>query len=476
MDLLDPVLLSRAQFAFTVMFHYLFPPLTIGLGAVMVGIEAVWLLTRDPRYEAMARFWTKIFAVNFAMGVATGIVMEFEFGTNWAHYSRFVGDVFGSALAAEGIFAFFLESGFLSVLVFGWDKVSRPVHFFSTCMVFLGSVFSSIWIVVANSWMQTPAGFHVVDTPMGPRAEITSFWEMVFNPSSVERLLHVWTGSFILGSFFVMSVSAWYLLKGKHLDFARQTFKIALVIGLVSSWGALVTGHAAGELLAHHQPAKLAAFEGHFETGPADLVLFGWPDEAAGRSVGPAVPGGLSFLATWSFEEPLIGLHDIPRDEWPNVPLVFQSYHAMLSLGVGFIALTTLATILWARGTLFEHRWLLWIFVFAVIGAYAANQLGWVSAEAGRQPWVVYGLLRTEDAISETVTGEMVLSSILMFGFVYALLFVVWVYVMNGKIQHGPDPVQGEPPPEARSLLEAVARMVNPSGPSMSGARDDEEA
>jgi len=470
---LDPVLLSRVQFSLTIMFHYLFPPLTIGLGAVMVGIETVWLLTRDPRYEAMARFWTKIFAINFAMGVATGIVMEFQFGTNWAAYSRYVGDVFGSILAAEGIFAFFLESGFLSVLVFGWDKVSRPVHFFATLMVFLGSVFSSVWIVIANSWMQTPVGYHLVETPLGTRAEITDFASVVFNPSTVERLLHVWTGSLILGAFFVMSVSAWYVLRGRHLDFAHQTFKIALAIGTFAAYGALFTGHLSAEVVAEHQPAKLAAFEGHYRTGPGDMYLWGIPNDETGEvEWGFAIPGGLSFLVHWNFVEPIQGLYDIPRDEWPPVAAVFQSYHAMVALGVTFIVMTTLACVFWARGTLFRQRWLLWLFVVAVIGAYAANQLGWFSAEVGRQPWIVYGLLRTSDGVSEGVSGASILSSIVLFGVVYLLLFIVWVYVMNAKIQHGPDPVEGEPPPEARSLLEAVSRWVNPAGWSLSGAKD----
>lgn len=464
---LDPVILSRVQFALTIMFHYLFPPLTIGLGAVLVGIEGLWLRSGDPRHEAMARFWTRIFAVNFAMGVATGIVMEFEFGTNWAHYSRYVGDVFGSALAAEGIFAFFLESGFLSVLVFGWDHVSRPLHFFSTVMVFLGSVFSSVWIVVANSWMQTPAGFHVVDSPMGPRAEITDFWAMVFNPSSVERLLHVWTGSFILGAFFVLSISAWYLLRGRHEDFARQTFQVALVVATFASYGALLTGHASADVVAEHQPAKLAAFEGHYETAPADLWLFGVPDEAAETvRYGLAVPRGLSLLVHFDGSEPVTGLNAFPPDERPNVAVVFQTYHAMVALGVGFIALTTTACFFWWRGTLFAQRWLLWLFVVAVLGAYAANQLGWVSAEMGRQPWIVHGLLRTEAGVSETVTGPMVLSSILMFGAVYALLFAVWVFVMNEKIQHGPEPVAAAPPArtEPRRLLAAAAARSTTGG------------
>lgn len=436
MEVLD---LSRLQFAFTIMFHYLFPPLTIGLGAVMVGMEGMHLATKNPLYLRSAKFWTKIFAVNFAMGVATGIVMEFEFGTNWARYSQYVGDVFGSALAAEGVFAFFLESGFLSILVFGWDRVSPRLHFFAALMVFLGGLFSSVWIVVANSWMQTPAGFHVVESALGPRAEIVDFWAMVFNPSSVVRVLHVWVGAFILGGFFTTSISAWYLLKGKHAEFARLSLKVGLVVASIGAFAALFTGHLQAEVVAEHQPAKLAAFEGHFETGPADLYAFGWVDVEEGRVFGLALPGGLSFVVHRSFDAIVPGLDSIPREDWPNVQLVFQSYHAMVGLGMFFILLCVVALIYLRRGRLFETRWLLWVFVFAVVGAYAANQLGWVTAEAGRQPWIVWGLMRTGDALSPSVTAPMVMSSIILFGLIYAMLFAVWVYVMNEKIQHGPE-------------------------------------
>lgn len=221
----DVVLLSRLQFAFTIMVHYLFPPLSIGLGVLLVIFEAIWLKTGDPDWHRLTKFWVKLFAVTFAVGVSTGIVMEFEFGTNWAVYSRFVGDVFGSALAAEGIFAFFLESGFLAVLVFGWDRVGKKMHFFSTLMVCLGSIFSSVWIVVANSWQQTPAGHHFVDAARGQRAEIVDFWALVFNPSTMDRLVHVWIGALLTGTFFVMSISAYYLLRNRHVVFARRSFR-----------------------------------------------------------------------------------------------------------------------------------------------------------------------------------------------------------------------------------------------------------
>src|SRR5471030_730766 len=231
---MDVLTLSRIQFGATVAFHYIYPPLSIGLGLMLVIMEAAWLKTKNPIYHQMARFWTKVFALTFAIGVATGIVMEFEFGTNWATYSRFVGDVFGSALASEGIFAFFLESGFLALLLFGWDRVGPKMHFFSTLMVCLGAHFSAIWIIVANSWMQTPAGFHIVGEGLSARAEIVDFWAMVFNPSSVDRLLHSVIGAWLAGAFLVISVSAYYILKGRHLKFARSSLKIGLAVGFIA--------------------------------------------------------------------------------------------------------------------------------------------------------------------------------------------------------------------------------------------------
>lgn len=456
---LDIVLLSRAQFALTIMFHYLFPPLSIGLGLNMVIMEGLWLRTGERRYEAMARFWTRIFAVNFAVGVASGIVMEFQFGTNWSTYSRFVGDVFGSALAAEGIFAFFLESGFLAVLVFGWDRVSRRMHFFATTMVFTGSVFSSVWIVIANSWQHTPRGHVLVEHEGAIRAEIVDFWAMVFNPSSMHRLGHVLLGSFILGGFFVMSIAAWYLLHGRHEDFAKRSFIIGLIVASAASWGELVSGHAQAQMVAREQPAKLAAFEGHWHTTdqPTGLWLFGWPDEEA-REVryGVEVPGLLTFLVHEDFETPVPGLDQIPEDDQPPVVIPFLTYHVMIALGMGFIGLTSLAGLLLRRKKLFDQRWLLWVFVFAVLGPYVANQAGWIATEVGRQPWVVYGMLRTEDAVSKVVPSDQVLGSLVLFSFAYLALFALWVFVLNEKIRHGPSEPDGEPDGDAGLLAAAI--------------------
>ncbi len=437
--------------------------------------------TRDPEYRAMAKFWTKIFAVNFAMGVATGIVMEFQFGTNWATYSRFVGDVFGSALAAEGIFAFFLESGFLAVLVFGWDRVSDRMHYVSTWMVALGAVFSAIWIVVANSWQQTPAGFHIVGQGAAARAEITSFWAMVFNPSSVHRLLHVLIGAYILGGFFGMSISAWYVLKRKHLGFAHKTFILSLSVATLFSILAPLQGHFQAKAVAVHQPAKLAAFEGHFETGegPTAMSLWGIPDEKT-RTVryGVAVPGLLSFLVHDNFREPVTGLDRFPREDWPPVNLSFQTYHLMVALGLYFIGLCALGWFFFWRKSLFRKRWLMWVFSLSVLGPFLANQAGWAAAEVGRQPWVVYGLLRTGDAVSKAVPGEQILSSIILFSVIYALLFTVWLFVLNHKIQTGPEEEYGEIDHEDRkwTWIDAAASLAGPGGESMTEARTGNDA
>ena len=438
---MDVLLLSRIQFALTSAFHYLYPPLSIGLGLLLVIMEALWLKSRDPLYHQMARFWTRVFALTFAIGVATGIVLEFEFGTNWASFSRYVGDVFGSALAAEGIFAFFLESGFLAVLLFGWDRVGPKVHFFATCMVCLGTHFSAIWIVVANSWMQTPAGFHIVGEGLHARAEITDFWQMVFNPSSMDRLLHVLCGAWQAGAFLVVSVSAWYLLKKRHAAFARASLRVGLVVGMAASLLQLVSGHGSAVGVAHNQPAKLAAFEGLYDTMPhAGLTLFGWVDEKT-ETVrgGVAIPGLLSYLVHGDASKPIQGLRDFKSEDRPPVSLSFQFYHIMVAVGFGMIAVAGLGFLYFWDGSLFERRWLLWPLALSVLGPQIANGPGWVSSEVGRQPWIVYGLLRTPDGLSAVVKADAVVTAIVLFSLVYLLLFAVFLFLLNDKIQHGPD-------------------------------------
>ena len=428
-----------------------------------------------PVATPMARFWTHIFGINFAIGVATGIVMEVEFGTNWATYSRFVGDVFGSALAAEGIFAFFLESGFLAILVYGHDRVSPGFHFFSACMVAIGSIFSSIWITVANSWQQTPAGHHIVqmtrngepwfiDGEPVMRAEILNFWEMVFNPSTMHRLIHVWLGCFIVGAFLVLSISAYYLLSKKHEEFAKRSFTGAMFLAVFSCVAMFVSGHFQAKMVYEHQPAKMAAFEGHFKTGVADMSLLGLPNEESEEiDFNVSVPGGLSFLIHEDFEHSVIGLDRFRPEDRPPVKIPYIAYHAMIGIGVLSTILSLVVLFFWFRGVVYEKRWLLKVLVAMIIPVIVANEAGWVAAEVGRQPWIVYAPLklddndkpildsqnrfifdegeglRTNNAVSKAVKSEQVLASIIMFGFVYFLLGLLWLFLLNRKIQAGPE-------------------------------------
>jgi cytochrome d ubiquinol oxidase subunit I len=444
---MDVEILSRLQFAFTIAFHYIYPPLSIGIAVNLVIMEGMYLKTKDKFFENMTKFWVKVFALTFAIGVATGIVMEFEFGTNWATYSRFVGDVFGSALAAEGIFAFFLESGFLAVLVFGWDKVGPKMHFFSTIMVSLGSMFSAVWIVVANSWQQTPAGFHIVGEGISARAEITDFWAMVFNPSSVDRLLHVVSGAWLAGAFLIISVSAYYLLKDRHIRFAKASIKIALVVVMIASLFQLFTGHRSAVGVSKNQPAKLAAMEAVFDDQTnAPLYLFGWVDEDNQKvNFSIAIPGMLSYLIDCDTNTKVTGLNSFKEEDRPPVNIVFQTYHLMVAIGFALIGISLLGIFFWWRGTLFKQRWMLWIFVFSVLLPQIANQIGWITAEVGRQPWIVYGLLRTSDGLSKAVEAGQVWFSLILFTLIYIGLFILFIYLLNEKIQHGPDDVDAIP-------------------------------
>ncbi len=435
---MEPVLLARIQFALTIGFHYIFPPLTIGMAWIIVIMQSLHLRTGDALYKSMARFWIRLFALGFAVGVATGIVMEFQFGMNWAQYSRFVGDIFGAPLAAEGIFAFFLESTFLGLLLFGEKRLSDRMHWFSGLMVAVGSTLSGFWIIVANSWQQTPAGYHIVNG----RAELTSFWEAVFNPSTLPRYLHTIAGALIAGSIFVMGLSAWYLLRGRHGEFARRSLRISLVAGFLSSLAMLPLGHYHAVQVARTQPAKLAAFEGLFETRTrAPLLVFGVPDARKERTeYAVGAPVMLSVLVGNSPGTEVKGLKDFPRDLWPPLRLSFYPFHLMVALGMYFIALTGAGMLLLWRRKLFEFRPFLWAAFVSIPLPIIANELGWIAAEVGRQPWVVYGEMLTRDAISVNVPAGHILASIILFGLVYALLLVVWIFLTRRKLLKGPAP------------------------------------
>jgi len=437
---MDVLFLARFQFALTIMFHYIFPVLSIGLSLIMVIIEGIYLKTRDPIYLRMAQFWTRVFALTFAIGVATGIVMQFEFGTNWATYSRYVGDIFGSALAAEGVFAFFLESGFLALLIFGWDRVGPKTHFFATVMVSLGAHFSAIWIVVANSWMQTPAGYTVVGEGMDARAMITDFWVMVFNPSSTIRLTHVIIGCWLAGAFLVISVSAYYLLKRRHLEFARNSMRIALLVAFFATILQVMSGDSSGKVVAKYQAPKLAALEGVFETqSGAPMTIFGIVNTKEKRiDYAIQIPNLLSYLAIGDFNAEVKGLDQVPPEDWPNTAALFNIYRIMIGMWALMFALSIIGMYLWRKGTLEQYPWVLRFMVLSVVFPQIANETGWYCAETGRYPWIVYNLLRMSEGLSKAVTANQVLGSIIMFGFLYVILFFLFIYLLNEKIKHGP--------------------------------------
>lgn len=436
---MDVVTLSRIQFALNISFHYIFPPLSIGLGLILVLMEGCYLWTKNPVYESLTKFWVKIFALIFAVGVATGIVMVFAFGNNWATFSRFVGDVFGSILGAEGIFAFFLESGFLGILLFGWNRVGPKMHFFSTIMVAFGAHFSGVWIVIANSWMQTPAGHAIVGEGAMRHAIIQDFWEVLFNPSTLDRLVHVIIGCWLSGAFLVLSVSAFYLLKKRHLDFAGKSFKIGLWVAAVGVILQLISADSTARGVAVNQPIKLAAFEGVYRTeNYTGMYLFGNVDGQKEEIKGIAIPGMLSFLVYRNFKEPVSGLDKFPKELWPNVPVVFQTYHGMIFMWCLMVVGVLFALYAIIKKRLMTSKWTLRFLVISVLFPQLANQLGWYSAEMGRQPWVVYGLLKTKDAVSPMISRSQVISSLVLFSFIYLLLFILFIYLLDRKIREGP--------------------------------------
>ena len=433
---MDVVLLSRIQFALTVSFHYLFPPMTIGLGWALIILEGLYVKTKKEKYKLMVQFWSRIFALFFAMGVVTGFVMVFAFGNNWSAFSKFVGSVFGSMLAAEGIFAFFLEAGFMGIMLFGWNRVSPGFHYLSTVLVAFGATFSATWIVMANSWMQTPAGYKIIGEGDRMRAVVTDIWAAYFNPSFLQRLTHVLLGCGLAGVFLLISVSAYYLIRRRHLEFARFTLKYsfiaAFVLLLLQLWSADSTARG----VAKHQPVKLAAMEGVFETeSPTAFTVVGMVDMEKERVVGLKIPGLLSILSYHSLEA-VPGLKTYPLEDWPNVPGTFICYHLMI-YAWGAMMLCALLGLIW-RNHLEKRMWFLWYCVISVAFPYTANTCGWFVAELGRQPWVVQGLFRTMQGHSKVLHAGDVLGTIIMFIIVYVFIGALFVFLLNRKIHHGP--------------------------------------
>ncbi len=435
----DPAFWHRVQFGFTVTYHYLFPQLTMGLALLVVVFKARALRTGDEAWDAAARFWVRVFGINFAVGVVTGIPMEFQFGTNWARFSEYAGGVVGTTLAMEGLFAFFLESTFLGILLYGEHRVSRRAHFAAAVALLLGSWLSGYFITATNAFMQHPVG-HAVGP--GGRLELVDFAAFVLSPWALWEYAHVMTAAVVTGSFAVCGVSAFWLLLGRHREVAERGLRAGVVAAAIATVVQIFpTGDRNGKLVAEHQPATLAAMEGVFDSGPyAKLAIIGQPDMKRRRLENPVeVPGLLSFLAYGSFGTTVVGLNDLPEDQWPdNVPLVYYAYHVMVGLGTAFIALALLSAVLLRGGALFRARWLLWGWMLAVPFPYIATTAGWMTAEAGRQPWIVHGLMRTADGTSAQVGTGDALFTLLGFSGLYLAVGILFLFLVGREIAHGP--------------------------------------
>ncbi len=434
---MDALTLARIQFAVTAGFHFIFPPISIGLGWLLVLAEWFGWRKQDADYVQVGRFFGKLFAITFAVGVATGIVMEFQFGTNWAQYSRFVGDIFGAPLAAEGVFAFFLESTFLGVYLFGRDRVSKGLHWFSSLMVAVGATLSAFWIIVANSWQQTPAGYVV----RNGRAELTDFWAAVFNPSTMPRYFHTVTGALVVGAFVMAGVAAWHLRRDANAAFARKALKLAIAWGLLVSVAEVMPfGHLHAQQVAATQPEKFAAMQGLYtSTTGAPLVLFALPFQDPPRlGAKIEVPGLLSWLAFGDSGATIKGLDAFPKEDHPPLLLTFLSYHNMVALGTWFVLLMGWSAWRWYQGRIWTDRRTLTALVWSIPLPIVAMQLGWTAAEVGRQPWIVRGLLRTSQAHSPTVTAGEIATSLGLFGLVYLALGALWLTLMIKKAKAGP--------------------------------------
>ncbi|MCL5030613.1 MAG: cytochrome ubiquinol oxidase subunit I [Bacteroidetes bacterium] len=440
---MDVVLLSRIQFAMTVGFHFIFPPISIGLAWLLVIAEALGWKKKDEVYEKIGKFFGKILALTFAVGVATGIVMEFQFGTNWAQYSKFVGDIFGAPLAAEGVFAFFLESGFLGLYLFGRNKVSKGVHWFAILMVAIGATISAFWIIVAGSWMQTPAGYII----RNGRAELTDFWAAVFNPSTMIRFFHTVDAALIAGSFMMAGVSAYFLIKKNHEPLAKKSMKLAVVFGLIVSLLELFPfGHESGREVAKLQPEKFAAIQGLYTTQTgAPLAVFAVPVMPPPELKAKIeIPNLLSWLAFGDPNAKVRGINEFPQEDLPPLFITFVSYHNMVLLGMLFILLTALGSIQLYRNKLWESKKLLRIFIWAIPFPIFACELGWITAEVGRQPWIVYQVMRTKDAVSTSIVPGDLFFSIILFFLIYLFIGSLYIYLLVKEIKHGPELVEAK--------------------------------
>ncbi len=431
--------LDRLHFAFTVTYHYIFPQLTMGLALLIFVLKSIAIRKNDDRYNQAARFWARIFAVNFLFGVITGIPMEFQFGTNWARFSKFSGGVIGQTLAMEGVFAFFLESSFLGLFLFGEKRLGRRGHWFSALMVLLGSWLSGYLIVATDAWMQHPVGYAVADDGS---VYLSSFWALILNQWAIWQYLHTMGGAVITGAFVMAALGAFYVLSDKQPEYGRMFVKVGVIAAAIACVIQIFpTGDAQGKMIAHNQPPTLAAMEGLFKTEEgAPLVIIGQPNTAEQKLDNPiSLPRMLSFLTYQRWGAEVRGLDSFSRDQWPdNIPLLYFSYHIMVGLGTIFIAIALVALFLLWRRRLFESRWMMWILMLSVPLPYIANTAGWMTAEIGRQPWLVYGLMRTHEGFSPTVSSGNVMFTLLGFMGMYFVLGILFLYLIWREVEHGP--------------------------------------
>ncbi|MDD2659512.1 MAG: cytochrome ubiquinol oxidase subunit I [Methylococcales bacterium] len=441
----DPVFLSRLQFAVTAMFHILWPVMTVGLSLILVVFEWLWLKTGDVDNYRHARFWAKLFLLNFSVGVISGLPLEFEFGTNWSRFSMMAGEFFGNILGYEGAMAFMLEAGFLGIMLFGWARVPPAIHLLATCMVALGASLSVFWILVANSWMQTPSGTHLENN----RVVVDSYVEAIFNKNMPWGVSHMWFACLATSLFVIGGLSAWYILKGRNTDFFLKSFKVALIGVIFVVPIQIYLGDSNGREVFANQPAKGAAIEAHWTTNQegtgAAWNLLAWPNPAEQKNDWAiSIPGVLSVLATRDKHGQVQGLKSFPKaDQPPAIALIFYSFRIMVGVGILFLGLLLWTLVIWLRGQLKSvlignNRLLLSVWVASIPLGYVATECGWIVREVGRQPWIIYGLLRTRDAAS-TLPVSVVAVSLVSFLVIYSILFVLFLVFAARIIRKGPD-------------------------------------
>ncbi|HEX7103057.1 MAG TPA: cytochrome ubiquinol oxidase subunit I [Nitrolancea sp.] len=441
------VVMSRLQFAFTISYHYLFPQFTMGLAFLIVVMKTIAIRRNDERYNQAVRFWSKIFAITFILGVVTGIPMEFQFGTNWAQFSTYAGNIIAQTLAMEGAFAFFLESAFVGLLLFGEQRFGQKVHWFAAVMVWLGTWASGFFIIASNAWMQHPVGY--TPLPDGGGIKISDYWAVLFNSWIFPQYLHTMGGAVVTGAFVMAGLGAYYMLLDRHVEFGRIFVKVGVIVGVIASLLQLYpSGDLEGSQVALHQPTKLAAMEGLFHTTEgADVVIIGQPDtEKQTLDNAISIPRVLSFLTYRRWTATVHGLNEFPRDTWPDsIPLLYYSYHIMVGLGTIFIAIMALAALLLWRRKLWQTRWMLWLLMLAVPFPFIANTAGWFTTELGRQPWIIYDVLHTRDGVSTTVSSGNILFTLIGFAGMYLIMGLLYIVLMVQAAVEGPEAHEEEP-------------------------------